>query len=79
MEPLAELPRGIGFCPHCAAAAQASGGHDYISARAPIRIMVGNKALGWKRQLNYLGSQFDSANSLETELTRCMQEATAGF
>ena len=33
----------------------------------------------WKGQFKYLGSQFDSAGSLDTELTRRIQQATAGF
>ena len=78
-EPLTEVPEGAWFCPLCAAAAEASGGHDHISAEAPIRITVGGKVLEWKGQFKYLGSQFDSTGSLDTELTRRMQQANAGF
>ena len=79
LEPLTEVPAGAWFCPKCAAAAEASGGHERISAKAPISITVGGKELEWKGQFKYLGSQFDSAGSLDTELTRRIQQATAGF
>ena len=78
-EPLSAVPAGDWFCSACTEAAAASGGSQHISSAAPIRILVGGKQLEWVRQFKYLGSQFSSAGSLEAELVRRTQQATAAF
>ena len=78
-EPLSAVPEGDWFCSACTEAAAASGGSQHISSAAPIRILVGGKQLEWVRQFKYLGSQFSSAGSLEAELVRRTQQATAAF
>ena len=78
-EPLSAVPEGDWFCSDCTEAAAASGGSQHISSAAPIRILVGGKQLEWVRQFKYLGSQFSSAGSLEAELVRRTQQATAAF
>ena len=78
-ELLAAVPAGEWFCPGCTAAADASGGHQHISRAAPIRITVAGKELVWSEEFKYLGSQFNRAGSLDTELKRRTQQAVAGF
>lgn len=73
------MPAGVRFCPYCTATAEVRGGHDHISIQTLIRITVGRRVLEWKGKFIYLGTQSDSAGSLDIELARRRQQATTGF
>ena len=76
--PLTAVPEGDWLCPHCEAAAAASGGAACISRSAPVRITIAGQPVAWVAQFKYLGSQFASNSGLDAELAyRCSQAGRA--
>ena len=71
--PLDDTPEGTWHCPGCLA----TGGPRGDAWRPPV--IAGGRPLAWVEKFKYLGSNFSSTGSLDTELARRFQLAGHAF